>query len=152
MIRIPARVSVLILALTWSTIGHAKEYENVKVDKLLVSGTAYNGQPLSYMQTDRPEVTALVVTLRPGGSTGWHRHPVRVYAYMLEGELTVEFKDGSSHLFRKGEPIVEVTDLLHNGVNTGRGDAKLVVFYTGAVGVPNVIKEGDEERIINDKP
>jgi hypothetical protein len=40
----------------------------------------------------------------------------------------------------KGEPIIEVMNLLHNGTNTGKKTASLVVFYTGVEGVPNVIK------------
>ncbi|MCE1274287.1 MAG: cupin domain-containing protein [Chlorobiaceae bacterium] len=118
----------------------ADGYANLQVEKLLVSSTSYNGQNLSYPETDKPEVTVAVVTFPPGSSTGWHEHPVPVYAYLLEGEITVELQDGTHHQFHKGEPIVEVTNLQHNGRNTGKTDTRMVVFYTGAVGTPNVIR------------
>lgn len=119
----------------------AREYTNVAVEKLMVSSTTYTGQPLSYLKTGQPEVTALLVRVPPGGETGWHQHPVPVYAYMLEGELTVAMKDGKRYRFGKGEVILEVQNILHNGYNSGAGEASLVVFYTGATGVPNVVKE-----------
>jgi quercetin dioxygenase-like cupin family protein len=117
-----------------------RDYAQAKVEKLAVTSTNYAGQPLTYPVTGKPEVTALVVHLPPGSSTGWHKHPVPVYAYMLEGELTVRTENGFEKQFVKGEPIIEVMNLLHNGTNTGQKTASLVVFYTGIEGVPNVIK------------
>lgn len=118
----------------------ADTYADLQAEKLLVTSTAYNGQPLAYLKNGTPEVSVLVVTFPPGSSTGWHEHPVPVYAYLLDGELTIELQDGTRHLFRKGEPIIEVTNLQHNGINTGKSDTKLVVFYTGAAGVANVVR------------
>jgi len=119
----------------------AEEYRNVEVKKIVTSTKASNGQRLSYLRSKHPEVTVLVVTVPPGGSTGWHKHPVPVYAYMLDGELSVEMKNGSKYKFKKGDAILEVVNTFHNGYNSGRVPASLVVFYTGAVGIPNVVKE-----------
>ncbi|NTW51603.1 MAG: cupin domain-containing protein [Chlorobiaceae bacterium] len=136
-------IAIIPLLMFWlmPTAANADGYANVKVDKLLVSSTTYTGQQLSYNKSDSPEVTALVVHIPPGGSTGWHKHPIPVYAYMLDGELTIGMKDGSSYLFRKGEVILEVLNILHNGVNKGDKEASLMVFYSGTSGVPNVIRE-----------
>jgi len=60
---------------------------------------------------------------------------------MLEGMLTVALKDGNKFLFKKGDAILEVMKTLHNGYNSGCETATLVVFYTGAESIPNVIKE-----------
>ena len=137
-------VMALFLLLVMNSAAKGEEYRNVEVKKLITSSTSSNGDPLLYLQTAQPEVTALVVTIPPGGSTGWHMHPVPVYAYVLEGTLAVELKDGRTFHFKKGDPILEVINTLHNGYNSGRVPVKLVVFYTGAVGVPNVIKEVPE--------
>ncbi len=134
-------VVVLLFLLIINSVVHAEEYKNVEVQKLLTSTTASNGQPLTYLKTAQPEVTALIVRVPSGGSTGWHKHPVPVYAYMLEGTLNVELKEGRTFIFKKGEAILEVMNTLHNGYNSGNETASLVVFYTGAVGVPNVVKE-----------
>ncbi len=132
---------IVILLLVFSSAVQAEEYNNLEVKKLLTATTASNGQPLSYLRTDHPEVTVLVINVPPGGSTGWHQHPVPVYAYMLEGMLTEEMKDGKKIEFKKGDVILEEVNSLHNGFNYGTDAASLVVFYTGAVGVPNVVKE-----------
>ncbi len=39
------------------------------------------------------------------------------------------------------EIIHDVMNTLHNGYNSGKVPTTLVVFYTAAVGTPNVIKE-----------
>lgn len=122
-------------------IAQAGEYKNVEVTKVITSTTASNGDPLTYLRAEHPEVTALVVRIFPGQSTGWHKHPVPVYAYVLEGTLTVELKEGKKYSFKKGDAILEVMNTLHNGYNGGNEPVSLVVFYTGAVGTPNVIKE-----------
>ncbi|AOS83677.1 cupin [Chlorobaculum limnaeum] len=118
----------------------ARDYAQAKVETLAATTTNYAGQPLSYPQSGKPEVTALIVHMPPGSSTGWHKHPVPVYAWMIEGELTVRTENGVEKRFVKGEPIIEVMNLMHNGTNTGKNIASLVVFYTGVEGVPNVIK------------
>ncbi len=134
-------IFVAFLLLILSTSVWAQDYKNVEVSKVLVSSVTSNGTPLKYLQTAQPEVTVLVVHVPPGGSTGWHQHPVPVYAYMLEGTLNVEIKGGQTSVFKKGDAILEVMNTLHNGYNSGSETATLVVFYTGAVGVPNVVKE-----------
>lgn len=140
--KIAQGVIALSLLLAFNSPAKAEEYRNVQVKKLITSSTSSNGDPLTYLRTAQPEVTALIVTIPPGGSTGWHQHPVPVYAYVLEGALTVELKNGRTFLFQKGDAILEVINTLHNGYNAGSVPVTLVVFYTGAVGVPNVIKEG----------
>jgi quercetin dioxygenase-like cupin family protein len=124
---------------------HAEEYAQASVQKLVDTSVNYAGLPLEYPVSGKPEVTALIVTIPAGGSTGWHLHPVPVYAYMLEGELLIRTETGLQKLFRKGDAIVEVMNLRHNGLNTGKTSARLVVFYTGIEGVPNVIK-GNEGK------
>lgn len=134
-------IAALLCCLVWPSATRAEEYANLSIDKLAVSSKTYAGQPLCYSRTDTPEVTALVLHIPPGGSTGWHKHPVPVYAYVLEGEMTVEMKDGSKYLFKKGEVIIEVMNIMHNGYNSGQEMTSLLVFYTGAEGVPNVIRK-----------
>jgi quercetin dioxygenase-like cupin family protein len=138
---IAQRIITAILFLFLSNTVQAEEYRNVEVTKLMTSSTTSNGQPLNYLRTDHPEVTASLVRISPGNATGWHQHPVPVYAYMLEGSLTVELKNGKKYFFKKGDAIFEVMNTLHNGYNSGSEPATLVVFYTGAEGMPNVIKE-----------
>ncbi|NPU83915.1 MAG: cupin domain-containing protein [Syntrophaceae bacterium] len=130
-------IIVLCLLVLGGPISTGWSYDNgVKVRTVLKSTTAGNGQPLEYMRTDRPEVTAAVVEIAPGAQTGWHLHRVPVYAYVLEGTLKVLMGDGTALTFEKGQAILEVQNTAHNGVNIGKEPVRLIVFYTGAVGEP----------------
>jgi quercetin dioxygenase-like cupin family protein len=125
---------LLVLA---GSVSPAWGYDSgVTVRTVLKSTTAGNGQPLEYLRTDRPEVTAAVVEIAPGAQTGWHLHRVPVYAYVMEGTLTVQLDEGKEITFNKGQAILEVRNTPHNGINAGKDTVRLIVFYTGAVGEP----------------
>ncbi len=112
----------------------------IKAEKILVTTTAGNGQKHAYLKTDKPEVTAMIVEIPSGAETGWHLHPVPVYAYVLSGVLEVEIAGSKTLTFKQGDAIVEVRNLEHNGRNRGNETVKLVVFYTGEEGRPNATK------------
>jgi hypothetical protein len=65
-----------------------------------------NGQTITYPLTDKAEVTAMTVDLAPGAETGWHQHPVPVYAYVVAGNLSVELEDGRQLSFKSGDAII----------------------------------------------
>lgn len=105
--------------------------------KSMVTG---NGQKIVYPLTDKAEVTAMAVDLAAGAETGWHSHPIPVYAYVVAGTLDVELESGQVMIYRAGDAIIEVVNTLHNGRNRGSETVRLVVFYTGIEGTPNVVK------------
>lgn len=119
----------------------------VAVKVLKKTSVTGNGQKITYPLTDKAEVTAMTVDLAPGAETGWHKHPVPVYAYVISGVLQVELEDGKLLYFGAGEAVIEVVNTLHNGRNTGTEPVRLAVFYLGAEGTPNVIKPGSSEKL-----
>ncbi len=82
----------------------------------------------------------MTVDLPPGAETGWHKHPVPVYAYVVSGTLSVDLDDGTRLTFREGDAVIEVVDTMHNGANRGTEPVRLVVVYCGAEGTPNVVR------------
>jgi quercetin dioxygenase-like cupin family protein len=133
----------LFMSSLFTIAAHADDYQGVSVRNVLTSTVAANGQKLSYLKTDNPEVSAMVVEIPPHGETGWHTHAVPVYAYMLAGRLTVEMEGGKKYEFKEGAAIFEVKDTPHNGRNYSDQTARLIVFYTGETGKPNVTRLGD---------
>ncbi len=131
---------LLTLLSIFGTIARGEDYVGLRVTRLITSTTATNGQKLSYLRTDRPEVTVMRVDIPPGAETGWHLHRVPVYAYVLAGTITVEMEDGKKYTFKEGDVILEVMNIPHNGRNNGTVPVSLVVFYTGETGVPNVTR------------
>ncbi|HBU69689.1 MAG TPA: cupin domain-containing protein [Elusimicrobia bacterium] len=104
------------------------------------------GQDLKYPAAKSPEVTCLEVTVHPGQETGWHTHSVPGYAYIVSGELTLEYPGNISKVFKAGEAFAEVVDTKHNGVNYGKNDVVLVAFFTGDRGVPFTKKLDDKAK------
>jgi len=102
------------------------------------------GQPFAYPGGD-PHITAVIVTLPPGASTGLHRHDVPLFGYMLEGELTVAYHSSANnvteHTYHPGDALMEAISTPHNGRNTGSGDARILAVFIGAEGIPNTVKE-----------
>jgi quercetin dioxygenase-like cupin family protein len=120
---------------------HSSDYlSEVKSKPILVTTTTENGQPIHYLRTDKPEVTATMVEIPAGAQTGWHMHREPVYAYVLAGQLEVELADGRKLRFKQGDAVAEVQNIAHNGRNIGSDTVRLVVFYTGEVGQPNVTR------------
>ncbi len=122
----------LISGLAWAQDG-------VQVTPLLKSSVTTAGQKAHYLNTDKPEVTSLIVELAPGAETGWHRHPVPTYAYVLEGDLVVDIEDDGVHEFHAGQAFLEVVNTRHNGKNPGKVPVKILVFFGGEEGSPNTL-------------
>ncbi len=136
--RVWTGIILLILMPLWAW---AAEYDTgVQSRVILQAETMSNGEPIDYLDTDRPQVTVMMVDIAPGSSTGWHSHPMPVYAYVMAGQLTVDFEGGKTAEFREGDAIIEVVNLRHNRTNHGKVPVKLVVFYLGAKDVANVIR------------
>ena len=115
--------------------------QDVETTQLLKTTQNTLSQPIVYPKTDSAEVTALRVLIPPGKETGWHKHPVPGYAYIISGTLTLEMEGGKNYVFGPGSAIVETLNTLHNGKNLGAEPVELVVFFTGEKGKPFSVKE-----------
>jgi quercetin dioxygenase-like cupin family protein len=56
--------------------------------------------------------------VEPGQATGWHRHDAPLFAYLLQGELTVDDGADGTSVYRTGDALVEAQGSAHNDVNT----------------------------------
>lgn len=119
---------------------------DVQVKTLLRTSTNSAGQPIEYPHEGTPEVSILIVTIAPGKQTGWHRHPVPLFGYVLSGQVTVHLAHGDKHTFRQGDALAEAVNLLHNGVNEGTVPTKLLIVVAGQKDVPFTVK-AQEGRI-----
>jgi quercetin dioxygenase-like cupin family protein len=133
-------VIVLIFVFAIPHIVLADDYDTgVKATLILKTTSTTGNYPVKYLNTQSPEITVMKVEIKPGAETGWHSHPVPLYAYVLEGNLTVEIKGGKTYHFTAGDAIVEVVNIPHNGKNLGTMPVVLIAFYTGEMGTPNTV-------------
>jgi quercetin dioxygenase-like cupin family protein len=111
------------------------------VKKLTESDRDILDNPISYPGGAPARIAGFDVTLKPGECNGWHRHPVPTFGYMLSGTLTVRYDGGETRVIRAKEAIIEAQHTSHEGCNTGADDVRIIVFYAGAEGVPNTVRD-----------
>lgn len=130
---------ILLLALAALLAGgvQAREETYYPVQELLVTGKTVVGEDIHY-PAGVPRITVAVVTVAPGTAAAFHRHPVPLVAYILEGELTVDYGPEGVKTFRQGDALVEAMHVPHRGMNQGSSMVRLLAVYVGAEGSANV--------------
>jgi quercetin dioxygenase-like cupin family protein len=106
---------------------------------LLSTGKNIVGETLRYPTTGLAHVTAAIITLAPGAKTIAHKHGVPLFAYILDGELTVEYGTHGTRTYKKGQAFMEAMDVDHFGINRGAEPVRILAVYMGAEGAKNVI-------------
>lgn len=115
----------------------AAQYQNL-LTPLLAGGTDVLGRPLTYPEGE-VNVTSAIVTIPPGGTTGLHTHEVPLFAHILEGELTVDYGEKGTRIYRAGDSVLEAVDWPHNGTNTGDVPMRLLALYMGGGDAANTV-------------
>jgi len=106
---------------------------------LISTGTNIVGETIRYPTTSAAHVTAAIVTLGPGAKTIMHKHGVPLFAYILDGELTVDYGSHGKRTYKKGQAFIEAMDVAHYGINMSVSPVRILAVYMGAKGSKNVI-------------
>ena len=114
-----------------------QQYQNL-LTPLLSSGTDVLGTQLTYPQGPA-KITAAIVTIPPGGTTGAHHHEVPLFAYILEGELTVYYVTNGKRTKHASDNKHETNNRVHIGTNTGTVPMKLLAVYMGGGTAANTV-------------
>src|SRR5690606_34107124 len=98
--------TVLVLAMTATATAEDQsglQYQNL-LTPLQSGGADVLGNPMRYPEGE-VDITSAIVTIPPGGTTGLHKHEVPLFAYILEGELTVDYGEGRINTYRVGDTV-----------------------------------------------
>jgi len=106
---------------------------------LLSTGTTVAGEPIRYPRDGDAHVTAVIITLAPGARGALHKHGVPMFAYILAGEITVDYGPKGKRTYKTGEALMEAMDVAHFGENTGSEPMRLIAVYMGADRAQDVI-------------
>jgi quercetin dioxygenase-like cupin family protein len=109
------------------------------VRTVLSTGTTVTGEPIKYPSGAPAQLTALEITLAPGQQTGWHTHPVPIFGYILDGELTVDYGPKGQRVYRKGDGFAEATNEAHNGRNVTDKPVTILAVFAGMDGVKDSV-------------
>jgi quercetin dioxygenase-like cupin family protein len=132
-------MTALIIILGALSIGAGFGFAKISyppVHILLSSETDILGQKLVYPKS-APKITAAIVTMKPGEETGLHKHDVPLFAYVLEGEVTVNYGAGRIKVYRKSDAFIEAYQSPHNGKNTSKGVTRILAVFVGTDGIKN---------------
>lgn len=132
---------ILFLCFIFSTTVLWAQESKLVVDELVKSEFSWNGATLPEYPDGQPELTILRIIIPPQTKLPVHEHPVINAGVLLRGELTVITKDKQTLNMKAGDPIIEVVDTWHYGINEGSEDAEIIVFYAGLKGSQITIKE-----------
>ncbi len=113
-----------------------KDYPTAKT--VLSTDKTIVGEPITYLDGSA-KIASLIVTINPGTETGWHKHGVPLYVYILSGEATVDYGDKGVRVYKAGDAFMEAMDVWHNGMNTGDEPVRILAVYLGGDGAENVI-------------
>ena len=106
------------------------------LEPILKTDTTSIGQKIVYPSFANDEVTMLKITIPSGKSTGWHKHTFPVFAYVLQGTLTIEMEKRKALKFLPNTSFSEVINTFHNGINNGKENVVLIAFFIGEKGKP----------------
>ena len=108
--------------------------ESIKVGAEWTVSLEDKGQSEMYFQD---------LVIGPGGYTGWHSHPGLLLITIKEGSVDFYNKDCVKAVYAAGQSFTEGAEP-HNVVNSGSGNARLLVAY--------IVKSGEPRRIEDPQP
>jgi len=111
------------------------------VRQIVRSVKSWDGEILPAYPQGQPEVTILRIKVPPGVRLDMHKHPVINAGILTKGQLTVVRDDGKTLLLKAGDPIVEIVNRAHYGINFGKKPAEIIVWYAGVENEPVSIRE-----------
>jgi D-alanyl-D-alanine dipeptidase len=122
------RIFTAVLML-WLNLAVADDYPQSQI--LLETDKTIAGETLQYPQSGQAKVTAVIINIAPGTSTGWHQHKVPLVAYLLSGELEMEYANGKRVQFKTGQALMEAMTVAHIGSNLSTTPAQIFVVFLG---------------------
>ncbi|MDA7949102.1 MAG: cupin domain-containing protein [Hyphomicrobiaceae bacterium] len=128
------------MMLAGPAMARGPEHQDYKrIEKIFSGSKTAIGETIHYPKGEPVDIESLIVTLKPGEETGWHKHGVPAFGYILSGEVTVDYGEKGKRTYKAGEGFVDAMNWLHNGMNEGAVPVRILVVFMGAKGSQDVI-------------
>lgn len=95
---------------------------------LLDTSTDILGSPFRYPDCP-PRIESMRITLAPGETGKTHQHLTPLYGFILAGEVSVDYENGQTRVYKTGEALIEAMDIPHFGYNAGSVPAEILTVY-----------------------
>ncbi len=129
-----AAAALLLVAMLAPASRAAAQDAGYPTVPLLSTAVSAVGETIRYPTSGAAHVTSAIVTVAPGDRTIVHKHGVPMFAYILAGELTVDYGAHGKRTYRAGDALLEAMQVAHKGRNTGAGRVRILAVFLGAAG------------------
>lgn len=128
-----AAFSLLIINPAFCLDSRAREGSGMKVKRVLDTEENIIGQKIVY-PAGAARITSEIIEVPPKSAIPWHEHLVPMYAYVLKGEIEVDYGDKGIKRIKNGAAMIEAVNFPHKGLNKKNKPAQVLVVYVGATG------------------
>ena len=113
-------------------ISSSLAYEQITAKPIFLKGGPKTilGQNFKY-PTGAPLIKAFDIVIPVGKQTSLHSHAIPLYAYIVSGELEVDYGSKGKRIFKAGSSYVEAIDWCHIGKSLGNQPVRLIGIYLG---------------------
>jgi quercetin dioxygenase-like cupin family protein len=133
-------ITLLTMAFFTAASAAEKQLEYARAVPLVATSRTTVGETISYPR-GTAKITSAIVTLEPGESTGFHKHGVPTYGYILSGAVTVDYGTHGKRTYQAGTAFMEAMEVWHDGTNDGPAPCRILVVFMGSDKSANVIKQ-----------
>ena len=122
---------VFLFSVLWSLAGQALADSHVK--RIISTGETVLGNKIVY-PVGEAKITAFEFTVPVGAPVASHTHSFPVLLIVQQGEVTLDYEDGKSKVYRPGDAFIEDVGVVHSSKNTGDVPIKALVVAIGVEG------------------
>ncbi|MBP5505087.1 MAG: cupin domain-containing protein [Bacteroidales bacterium] len=137
-------IPFVVLSVVCTISCDRNDAQQVVSTELIRTSQSWDGVDLPDYPQGKPEIVGVKYEIPAGQKLGWHHHPTLNFGILVQGDLTIIAKDGTTKTVHEGEAIVEMVETVHHGENQGDKPVILYMFYTSQKGLPLSIP--DEEK------
>ena len=107
-------------------------YENITAKPIPVEQGPKTilGQDFKY-PAGTPLIKAFDILIPPGKQTSLHSHAIPLYAYIVSGELEVDYGSKGKRTFKAGTSYIEAINWCHIGKSMGGKPVRIIGVYLG---------------------
>ncbi len=107
-------------------------YESISAQPILLEQASRTVLNQAYtFPPGTPLVQAFKITIEPGMKTAPHKHAIPLLAYVLSGELGVDYGIRGKRTFSPGQAYIEAIEWCHIGYAAGDEAVEILGFYLG---------------------
>ncbi len=137
------KLFALIAAISLSFIGNFTLAQNKVINRstsseqITANPIALEGGPKTILGQDfrYPSGTPLIkvfdILIPAGSQTSLHSHAIPLYAYILSGELEVDYGSKGKRIFKPGSSYIEAIDWCHFGKSLNNQPVRILGIYLG---------------------